>query len=331
MMRKLQTRSVNSCLEEIDIKSKHGSNDGSPDVTVGPFGVLQFQQTPNEAVSVQTRTTSGPADEVSVPSEGHPTMEAESIASETRSVDVDPLGLDTVPHMTSLYDSLQWEDIFDLGSTDMFGLPDSMIDPFQSQGIYDSDFANDLSGLPFGPPDTNEQPRDIDPSSTLQVPSTTPPSVDDILVDAPILMKHFQHFVIQHCSALPARRKSPWESVHLAAAVNSFAQLTFLDSIIVTNAQRAALYGLLAMSAYHLSKNPRFAAHLDRPVAYWDTVAEVLRTEAITRLQKSLEVETNGVEKAKYKDQLSATMSLLAVSVSFSNVHYDKLVLMRCR
>jgi arginine metabolism regulation protein II len=92
--------------------------------------------------------------------------------------------------------------------------------------------------------------------------------------------------------------------------------LTFLETEFVTNAKRAGLYGLLCLSANHLAKNPTFDLDLDRQDGYWDVVAQLCKAEAAHHLQRSFAEEIRGPNKAKYKDQLIATLNLLGVSVS---------------
>lgn len=208
-----------------------------------------------------------------------------------------PHSLETV---NSLPDYLQWSDLFDLDFENyLASLPE--LSGFETNPAHDT-----LNTTSFSIPPTD-----------LPVPLPAPP--EDILEDrdlkseAPFLLKHFSEHVIPSIGALPFNTKSPYEILNVSAAVQTLADITFMERP-VKHASAANLYGLLACSAYFVANNPSGPPVTD--VGYWADLANKAGSRAKEHMQKSLQFELNNGNKAKYKDQLMALMSNLAYSIS---------------
>lgn len=136
----------------------------------------------------------------------------------------------------------------------------------------------------------------------------------NLLVEAQYLLKHFQDHVISAMAGLPLRSKSPWKILNVATAIQTLADLTYLEKEEMKHANLANFFGILACSAYHLASNPTSpsAQSSDR----WADIVKVASTKAKTHIQKSLQVEFQGPGKAKYKEQLMAILT----SIAFANI-----------
>lgn len=300
---------VDACLSEVDSRAneKNSTFDG---VSVGPFSVFRQDtsstaQPESQAISSMTGELSSPL----VPSAGHFPIDM---------VTPSEFGMNSV---MSMNDALQWDDLFALDLDLAFQSTNYLYDPL----LIVNQPPLDIEQLPF--PAQNSQvdeavafdesdPQTANDLSKEFLQPDGPSNFNELLSVAPLLLKHFQHNVIVHISALPITLKSPWRIVNLAAAVDSYAHLTFLESRHVSNARRAGLCGLLAIAAHHMSKNVMYDMNLDRPAHYWHSIFQTAKTEATRCLQLSLKEESSGLFKAKYKDHLVATLNLLAASVS---------------
>ena len=110
--------------------------------------------------------------------------------------------------------------------------------------------------------------------------------------------------------------KSLWETLNFNEAVSTIANLTYI-STGVTYARSANLHAILAISAYHLSKLPGNDISFEDIVVDWKDVVDAACQTAKRSLSQSLAEESSGQRKAKYKDQLMATLALFAFSVSY--------------
>ena len=140
-----------------------------------------------------------------------------------------------------------------------------------------------------------------------------------VLAEAQQLLKHFRNNVIRRRCSLPTTYKSPWYITLLPEAINTLAHLSYLDNP-VSSAKKSNLYGILAISSHHLSRKPLYDWQPNRDSGYWSAITGFCTREARLNLQHSLQHEFSGPAKAKYKDQMSAVFSLLALSVSVCTV-----------
>ncbi|KAH7072312.1 hypothetical protein BKA63DRAFT_605183 [Paraphoma chrysanthemicola] len=106
--------------------------------------------------------------------------------------------------------------------------------------------------------------------------------------------------------------KSPWELLNWKSAVHTLANMTFLQSSNVKHANMANFYTILGCSAHTITKTQ----------SYPDTVSyqkgirilDYASRQAKNHMQESLRLEMAGPQKAKYKDQLMAIFSLIALA-----------------
>lgn len=136
----------------------------------------------------------------------------------------------------------------------------------------------------------------------------------DILLDAQHLLKHFQDQVIPAMAGLPYTKKSPLRILNLASATQTLAEMTFLKREWVSHARLANFYAVLACSAHHLGSTPANALSWD--VNYSRNIMDTTYVLAGKHFQASLKNECSGPAKAKYKDQLMASISLLSIALS---------------
>jgi arginine metabolism regulation protein II len=277
-----QIGSIDASLLELDNRSKSTSGQAGEDLAVGPFGVLKFGK---------PRTTPEAAQDA----EG-------DVAVKTSPTLDTPL---TIDPLVGLDDSLQWADLFG----------------FASNAFVDNDVLDSM--LEFSTQDTTPcLPLSHDPAMGLGHRLTPTDSSflneKEVLAEGQCLLRHFNSHVFRRGSCLPITSKSPWGVVLLTEAIHTLAQLTFMGAS-VTSAKKANLFGLLAISSYHLFRNPSFEWQQDRQSGYWLEFSRWTTFEGRRNLQYSLKHEISGPAKAKYKDQMSAILSLLTVAVGIAS------------
>ena len=101
--------------------------------------------------------------------------------------------------------------------------------------------------------------------------------------------------------------------MNCSAAVQTLADLTFLQAPDVKHANKANLYGTLACSAYTIAKTQQDYINLSSTKC--QRIGDNASSRAKKHLQDSLRPETSGPQKAKYKDQLMAINTLIALTV----------------
>ncbi|EON66466.1 hypothetical protein W97_05564 [Coniosporium apollinis CBS 100218] len=297
----LGSTSVDASLTEIDARSKEPNREN---IAVGPFGVLNFNLNATFTQSQNVHTDdAGPAEE---------------LPTDTPS---------TLDSLMNLDDSLQWADLFELDFDNMLitqqapfvsGAQDFFYDSYNA-GYYEQKQLGDEPYTTMNRPQSaqNEVARTTSLPEPLQSLVGVPASELEPLGDIQALLKHFQDHVIAQMAALPIGSKSPWKILNLSSAVETLAEMTFLGGKNVKHAHAANLYGLLACSAYHLASNPSIAS--SRSVEHWEQTVVQTSRKAKEHLQKSLQAELQGPNKAKYKDQLTAILSLMAFAVISGN------------
>lgn len=209
-----------------------------------------------------------------------------------------PKSLET---LNSLPDYLQWSDLFDLDFENyLASLPE-------------------LSGLVSNSDDnsSNVVSTSLLNQTGLSVNLPSPPRQvfddQDLKNEASFLLRHFSEHVIPSIGALPFNTKSPYQILNVSAAVQTLADITYMERQI-KHANAANLYGLLACSAYFLATNP--SSPTKNIAGYWADLASKAGAKAKEHMQKSLQFELASGNKAKYKDQLMALMSNLAYSIA---------------
>ncbi|KAF4810945.1 Arginine metabolism regulation protein II [Colletotrichum siamense] len=221
---------------------------------------------------------------------------------------------------TSL-DFLQWGDLF-TWEIEVPGLESGAL----PMGSIES---HDLTNHPSGPWSTGNT-GDIHGHGGDAFPDGTAADLEgmawpevDWVVDAPALLKHFNEEVINQMGSLPINEKSGWRILNVPSAILTLSHITMfgVDKKDIRHASLANLYGLLAVSAFHLSLNPGAFPALSRPGDYWHFLSDRTYEAAKIHLKISLESETsrNSTSKAKYKEQLMAVGAVLASALLSGN------------
>jgi arginine metabolism regulation protein II len=244
----------------------------------------------------------------------------------------DPSSVSSMSDLESLFDSsngLIWNDLFDT-TFDM-----SM--PLIHDQLHDQPYNDPLSLLahvahqphnhgaaaqPFEYPFNSTQCHDkqhLNATNMLfdsQPPPYAPTELDDaqVLQDSQYLLRHFRDNVVPQFGPLPMSCKSPWETFNWSSAVQTHAELTWLQGTNVKHATQANLFALLGWSAHMVAKKPPSSSELD-PIRAMQ-ILEYSSRRAKRHMQESLRLETSGEGKAKYKDQLMAIFSLISLAVS---------------
>lgn len=280
---------------------------------VGPFSVLNFSlQTPKTCESPSDHSSPSQKDK-----DCPQIVASQPNIATTTSTLTDELALPTPEDSAgSFTDFLQWGDLFNWNI-----IPNSISldDPFLTNDIDSTRWEGQPSNLVI-PRCTETSPY----ASTRLIEHPTGPRYNlilpvDVLEDAPRLLTHFENVVVHRMSSLPIYEKSPWSTMHIPAAMITLSKLTLfsVDASKISHANRSNFYGLLAVSAYHLSLKDQESGGLCRAEGYWAAVYEAAYDAAKKHLDLSLEKETDGPNKAKYKEQLMAMGSTTTTSVSF--------------
>ncbi|KAF2156545.1 hypothetical protein K461DRAFT_316784 [Myriangium duriaei CBS 260.36] len=289
---------VDASLLEVDAKAKNQTSNDA--VHVGPFGVF--------SVSAPTSSnTSGPS-AVSVEALTEANDAIQHIDIQDCAVDV-PTGdsfSDLDSALFNVGDFLNWDDLFDVGISGFDGnvsasLQDQQYDPLQ--------FPSPTPGSSFLIGSGTIHPQ------TTAATTTTTATEAEVLAAAPSLLKNFKS-VLSHFAPVPTNSASPW-SMNLSAAVRTLADLTFMESTDVNNANQANLFGILACSASELTRVHH--SQLAAPVSQHERIIKYCADRAKGHMQQSLMHETQPPQKAKYKDQLMAIFSLIAFATGTGN------------
>ncbi|KAL9594809.1 MAG: hypothetical protein Q9219_006823 [cf. Caloplaca sp. 3 TL-2023] len=291
--------SVNESLTEVDASLKDPDSLGNGAMHVGPFSVFSLSSASTQG---QLQTPMNPQE-----SDSSLDFSSESISD-----------LDSMLEMSNL---LGWNDLFDTGLD------------FLSPAYNDSLFEDPLSSLanvtcqPIGVPRQDlflaNNPTVLDGAraqgQVFNFQGQSELTDADILEYGEVLLRNFKHAVIPTYSPLPMDSKSPWDIMNCSAAVQTLADLTYLGSPRVTNASKANLFGTLACSALAIFKAPSNSTEI--PLAKCQKVIDDADRKARRYLQDSLRIESTEPQKAKYKDQLMAINTLVALATLQGNQH----------
>lgn len=298
--------SIDASLAEVDLRSRDPERALDSDIVIGPFAVLDFtpsvprlQQTPPQENGTIESPRAAPAPEVDQVDPVLPDVSCEIPDPSPSSI------LDSLSHMD---DFLHWSDLLSF-SPDQAGL--ATHPSLSMPNDIPFDLGNDVGLLP-------PVPGLQDDTLRIPTPQQTPmdlTSTKDVLKDAQFLLKHFQDAVIPEITAIPSGQKSPWKILSLPAAVVAFGDTTFLGADGVSHARLSNLYGLLACSALDLAL--KSSPGMLQPTEHWFQVASQAYQQAKDHMQTSLQHETAGPQKAKYKDQLMAANILTQYAVGF--------------
>lgn len=228
----------------------------------------------------------------------------------------DPSPVSIIDSLSQMDDFLHWSDLLSF-SPDNAGL--TTHPTLSMPNDLSFDLSNEM-GLFQDPRNVQEEPTVILSSqkASEELASTT----QDVLKDAQFLLRHFQDVVIPQIMAIPFGQKSPWKILNLPAAVMAFGDTTFLGTGGVSHARLANLYGILACSAIDLALKP--PTELVESTECWRRLANQTYQLAKEHIQISLQQETNGPNKAKYKDQLMAANILTQYAVRRPFINFSK-------
>ncbi|KAJ5819452.1 hypothetical protein N7474_005043 [Penicillium riverlandense] len=282
---------LDSSLAEIDIWPQGSNEKSSKEFAVGPFSVIDLgnPDTTHVAAVLPAGTLSPTA---TVPP-------ADTLAHAETLLTTQATSTSLFEPPISLTDYLQWSDLFDLNF-------EAWCNPLRR----DIDIGDDTN--PEVDTELGDYTNTLKPSMSWSTPNSNTVKDGDLLNEGPALLKHFVDNVIGAIAALPYHAKSPYKLLNFSSATQTLASLTYLN-LPVSSANIANLYALLACSAYHLAHNPSGPGVSNR--TFWSEIANRAQEKATCRLQMSLQSEMDGTNKAKYKDQLIALLSLLAWAV----------------
>ena len=292
----LTSGSVDASLIEVDAWTKNSDRLPIGVVTIGPFSAFSMSETPTPDLSED-------------PAQG---------------LEIDPpIDFTTASHsdLDSLLDVgnvLGWNDLFDTGLDftipshdeqsyeDPSPLPATVIDqPCQVQDGESSDGFIRLGVVK--PVDPEEATIACSPSAPTEM------TDEEVLFHGQALLKYFKDVVVPTYSPLPMNTRSPWEIMNCYAAVQTLADMTFFNLPNVKHANKANLFGTFACSAFSMVETQSDWPAL--PTAKCQQIVEHASKRAKKHLQESLKTETCGPQKARYKDQLMAINTLIALAV----------------
>lgn len=314
----LVSGSVDASLAEVDIRSRDPERAAESDIVIGPFGVLDFSgPAPFKGQSIASQ------DGVQL-QKATPTVQSDSVIEQTeimaaQSDDVpkqgdisvempDPSPASIIDSLSNIDDFLHWSDILSFSPDQTgFATHPTLSAPYE--------FSFDLSGEAMSLPTAlNSMDDPLWMLTPQQTPMELRTSNEDVLKDGQFLLKHFQDVVIPRIMAIPFGQKSPWKILNLPAAVVAFGDSTYLGTEGVSHARLANLYGLFACAAMNLALQP--STETIHSPEHWNRVANQTYQHAKDHIQISLQHETAGPKKAKYKDQLMAANILTQYAVS---------------
>ncbi|KAL8790838.1 MAG: hypothetical protein Q9195_006163 [Heterodermia aff. obscurata] len=298
----LSSGSVDASLTEVDACTKDSDKLRNGIVNVGPFGVFSLSDRPSidqAEAPVFTQDIDAPVD--------FPTASISDLDS-----------------ILDIGNALGWNDLFDTGLD------------FTSSGHDEPAYEDPLTMLARvanQPPELQSAlHQSSDFSSLAGIAPVEPGRRDGALLHAStrttdgellsygqILLKHFKDVIIPTYSPVPMNSRSPWEIMNCYAAVQTLADLTFLNVRNVKHANKANLYGALACSAYNIAKTRPDCASISSSKC--QQIGDYASRSAKKHLQDSLRTETTGPQKARYKDQLMAINMLIGLATLLENRH----------
>lgn len=295
----LLSGSIDASLAEVDSRSRDPDRAPDGDIVIGPFSVLDFTTSRKKSERSDLMQDEIPP----LPSSDQIANSVDTIMPEEIT---DPSPGSIIDSLSQMDDFLHWSDLLSFSPDQAgFALHPSLSMPY------------DLS-LDMGQDTGLFLPQGQDDSMRLLTPQQTPmeqtASPVNVLEHAQSLLKHFQDIVIPQIMAIPFGLKSPWRILNLPAAVVAFGDTTFLGTEGVSHARLANLYGLLACAAIDLALRPLPGA--SQSAEDWFQTASQTYQQAKDHMQISLQHETEGTKKAKYKDQLMAANILTQYAVS---------------
>lgn len=297
---------VDHFLTEIDNNSRDLDDQMDNRISIGPFGVLNFPRDISESNKEPVETVND--SEI---------LELDAGAGVSEFNNASFPELSTAEEMLGNLDPyLQWDDIFNLDPPPLGWMITPPISGFEEQG-----------GPDLTPPNSEDFPLLQDQFEYNQTALTQNDLQDlDILSEGHLLLRHFSENVVTRIIWLPMTQKSPWIILNIPHAMVTLDQITYMKQANIKHASLANLYGILACAAYHLTANPNIIP--DRPNQYWAQVSATAYKQGKLHANKTIETELEGPNKAKYKEQLMALLSMTTFTVS--NIRNNETFISRC-
>ncbi|KAK5059679.1 hypothetical protein LTR84_009562 [Exophiala bonariae] len=289
MTARIPSDDLDASLARLDARVKDVNGADNHGNAEGPFGVIDFRASetfpPRETISEQVDP------ERPDPSFGEV-------------LDDSPV---TEGLLSNPNDFLGWADLLALDFDNDVFFSEAPF-PSESQKL-NSVIANAGSSRPIGDFEYLQVPNDglVDPTTP-----SPPGSIDLTSPTIQNLLKYFRDQVIPKFSAIPEGHKSPWKILNTTAAVQTLAEMTYLGGVGVKHASLANLYAVLAISAHVLGRAPEDSFHT---ADYWQQLSTQASNQAKAHLQISLQQETQGIGKCKYKDQLMMIIAMAAYAI----------------
>ncbi|KAJ5673781.1 transcriptional regulator family: Fungal Specific TF [Penicillium macrosclerotiorum] len=305
----LVSGSVDASLAEVDLRSRHPDRSLESDIVIGPFGVLNFTGSASSPQPQPQSETVPRGKDESVTEDSVPAVQSTDLIMpadmSAGMPDASPASI--IDSLSNMDDFLHWSDLLSFS-------PDNLGPPLHPTLSMPNDIPFDLGNENVLLPGAlNLLEGSIQLSTPKQTPVELSSLAEDLLKDAQFLLKNFQDNVIPQIMAVPFDNKSPWKILNLPAAVVAFGDSTFLGTESVTHARLANLFGLLACSAISLALKP--PTEEIKSTEHWHDIANRTYQQAKDHIQISLQHETNGPKKAKYKDQLMAANILTQYAI----------------
>ncbi|PLB53355.1 hypothetical protein P170DRAFT_404383 [Aspergillus steynii IBT 23096] len=284
--------SVDVTLQEIDAYSCDPNFASKDHLIVGPFAVLNFEK---------------PACLLEIEDIGPRTQDSNTSAYLTPPNDCLPTTV--APDISSYADGLlQWSDLFSFND-DLYGLASDL--------LMDCEVGIDSTPCPQiqSPKDALCDGPDLFQNITLNEPQMKlqlPPV--DLSKEAGFLIRHFRKVIVPQLTVIPPS-KSPWDTLNIPAALETLGQLTALGSESISHARLANFYSLQACAATHLATTPLTSIAEPNSKDYWKRVSEQAYAEAKHNMKLSLENESEGPKKAKFKDQMMALYGIAECAI----------------
>ena len=291
----LASSSVDQYLTEIDVQSKD-LEEQQGDLSFGPFGVF----------NLTTGTAEIPSPDIDDPD--FVIASSLGMLNDASLANAPMSELSTAEEMLGdLNSALQWTDIFNLDPAPM-GM--NVTPPIWGYETLPTAWSS-----PVGPEvSPGKSQYDLLSHDLASLQCASHESL--MLSDATFLLRHFQEHVMTHVAWLPMSQKSPWIILNIPSAMITLDQLTYMKRHrrqVTKHASLANLYAILACASYHLAMNPEFAS--DKTNQHWEQLTGIAYADAKHHMSMSLEHEFQGPNKAKYKEQLMANLSLATFAV----------------
>lgn len=320
----LPSSSIDAALNDIESRVRDAKDTEPDDIIIGPFRVLKLRKgvtMPQQDVLQPDANETVTLEPSSVQCELHLGAFMSEMLYQPIHNHFGQFSPGTIDSFGSLDDSLQWGDLFglsfdnaleplvgafesELGKTTIQEtvIPDSTVTGYGDINLFNAPMESCASE------ETSEH------AEALAKPPLLP--TDIVMAQAQRLLRHFKSDVIPVISSLPMTSKSLWEILNFNEAVNTFANLTCINTE-VTQAKSANLYAILAISAYHILKTQMDSNSFHENLRDWQAIVDAAALKARNCLRQSLSEESSGQRKAKYKDQLMAILALMTFSVTY--------------